>query len=353
MKKILCLTAICAAVLVGCTNNDETQELTAIDFTPIAHKSVRSIIEGNVYKTTDPSFGIYSYLVETGTWAANGASSAQWINNAEVSYDGTGKIWKSTPKAYWPLSGKLTFIAYSPKTANATYTLASGTPATGTLKVSSFTVANTTIANQVDLLYSKSLSADDITSADNVSYTYESGTGGNGVGIVFNHALTQIIVNAKVAGEYSGIDYKIKSLTLKSLKDDADLSVVTTFGASATEAAGWANYQTTDATQNIFSGTSSVLTTTGANIGSPVLVLPQAMTANTQKLELVYEMTNKNVTPNVTTTSPTKTVYLFKTSDFENLVMNKKITLNITISADEILYAPTVVDWETDSENLN
>lgn len=361
MKKILLMAAICAAVLVGCTNNDETPEQQELNFSPLSYKSTRAIISGTTYGTDDPTFGVFAYhsAATTNDWNTNGASAPLYIENAEISYNTTDKIWKSAIPAYWPLSGSLTFIAYSPKTVNATCPTA-----TKTLTVTDFQVAKTDYltegthaGTQADLLYSLPSAATGLT-ANTTTYTGVTG-GAQGVGIVFHHALSQVLVNVKVADNYANTEFKVKSIKLKGMGDKATFTVTPTFGTSYAETAAW-GATSTSIEQTIFPmGTSTdpsaVLNTTGAQIGDNILVMPQTLVASTienprQQLEIEYQMTKTDVTPNVTT-STTKTVDLY-TSTFTKFEINKKVTLNVALSATQIQYAPSVEDWSTESSDL-
>lgn len=353
MKKILLMTAICATALVGCTNNDETPEQQELNFSPLSYKSTRAIISGTTYGIDDPTFGVFAYHSASATndWNTNGASAPLYINNAEISYNSTSEIWKSATAAYWPLSGSLTFIAYSPKTVNATCATA-----TKILTVTDFQVAKTdyitigTHANtQADLLYSLPSAATGL-SANNTTYT-PGGTSAQGVPIVFRHALSQVLVNVNVADDYENTEFKVKSIKLKGMGDKATFTVTPTFGAAYAEAAAWGT-TSTSIEQTIFpignsTDPSEVLDEEGAQIGTNILVMPQTLLASTQRLEIEYQMTKTDV--NVTT-STTKTVDL-RTSTFTKFDINKRVTLYVSLSADEIQYAPSVADWSDQNPN--
>lgn len=342
MKKILLVTVICAAAMVGCTNNDETPEQQELNFSPLSYKSTRAIIDRQTYLPSDPTFGVFAYYSANNDWKVGGASAPLYINDATISYNTGGLIWKSATPAYWPLSGSLTFYAYSPKSVGAQVNQSSKV-----LTVTDFEVSKTsylTPASQADLLYSLPSAATGLT-ANSTTYTGVAG-GAQGVGIVFRHALSQVLVNVKVAGTYADTQFKVISIKLKGMGDKATFTLTPTFGSEAAyvETPNWgATSETIE--QVVFpTGLSSLLTTTGAQIGNNILVMPQTLVASTQKLEIEYQMTNTSVTPNVTT-STTKTVDL-RTATFTKFDINKKVTLNVSLSADAIHYAPSVIDWE-------
>ncbi len=345
MKKIFLITMICAAAMVGCTHDDETPELKEMNFSPLSYKSTRAIIDGQIYKSTDPNFGVFAYYSESNDWKAGGGLAPIYINNAEISYNDEDKIWKSATPAYWPLDGSLTFYAYSPKSVGAAVD-----PSTKVLTITDFEVSKTYtgVTGQADLLYSLPSTATELT-ANVTTYTGVDG-GAQGVGIIFRHALSQVLVKVRVADTYTNTEFKVKSIKLINMKDKATFTLTPVFSETEgeyTEISAW-GATATQIDQVVFpSGLSDLLTTTGAQIGDGILVMPQNLVTSTQQLVIEYQMTKTDITPNVTT-STTKTVDLRK-EDFTEFGINKKVTLNITISADEIFYAPSVVEWESES----
>lgn len=324
MKKSLFLAALAAIALASCTQNESIVERQEIGFSPLQYKAVNSkaIIEGNKYPSS-LSFGLYAYH-------SDGTSNKLYIDNATCSYSSTEKTFVSNPVAYWPLSGTLGMVAWSPKTIAATYTLDGN-------KLSIPFVAAGKETDPVDLMYSTPSTGLTKDSHNSVNYTGVDG-GGAGVGITFNHALSQIVVNAKVADTYTGAVYNITGLSLQSMDDNNTLNVT----ENANPAASWGTASVKTATFSIFSGTSDDLDTEEENVGSAVLVIPQALVANQQKLVVNYQMTYNGVT-----TSTSRDVYLNSgTSPLTALAMGKKYTLNLTISADKILYSPSIAeDW--------
>lgn len=327
MKKSLFLAALATIALASCTQNESIVERQEIGFSPLQYKAVNSkaIIEGNKYPST-LSFGLYAYH-------SDGTNNKLYIDNATCSYSSTEKTFVSDPVAYWPLSGTLGMVAWSPKTIDATYTL------DGKNLSIPFAAAGRE-ANPVDLMYSTPLTG---LTKDNQTVGYEAKEdnvvdGGNGVGITFKHALSQIVVTAKVADTYTGAVYNITGLSLQSMDDNNTLNVT----ENANPAASWGTASVKTATFSIFSDTSDDLDTEEENVGSAVLVIPQALVANQQKLVVNYQMTYNGVT-----TSTSRDVYLNSgTSPLTALAMGKKYTLNLTLYADRILYSPSIEeDW--------
>lgn len=336
MKKSLFLAVLATIALVSCTQNEDFSQPEKISFNPVNYKaqSTKAPINSTYYTSEDPSFGIFAFHTDKG-WNGDGTTINEYIPKSKVSWNETNSEWNTATDAYWPLSGSLTFIGYTPYNYgggdDGTPITASYAKATKTLTISNFSAAN-----QDDLMYTLPSDADDLTAANTVNYENGSAaTTYKGVPIKFRHALSQIVVNAKVADTYTGATFKINSISLQDMNDYATLTV--------TESASWGETSNDEAEFNILSSVTDALSTTAKEVGKPVLVIPQALNAQQQKLVISYSMTFNGVK---TTTS--KNVYLNSgTNDaLTELAMGKKYTLNLTIYADRILYSPSVAeDW--------
>ena len=368
MKKVFLFTAICAAAMVGCTNNDVTPEQQEINFSPLSYKSTKAIIDGQIYDLNAPSFGLFAYYTGNKDWAASDATRQSYFENLPVSADQVDKIWKSTPKKYWPIDGgKLTFIGYSPYTG-VTPTYNTNESGKGVLTISGFTVgvtlANLDLDNQVDLLYSKPYDAMNKTTND-VGYTYGAGDGETsaktGVNIKFRHALTQVIVKAKIKETYPEDTYSITKLELKNLKNNGNFTLTSTYAGTYAETSDVPDWdsQSGDFTQTLFNNTTTpkaIDTDPGTLVSFPaVLVLPQDLiktgTTGDNATDQIIEV--DLVQHHGTIDIPvTRTVYL-KNETLSSFDINKKIVITLTIGADEILYAPSVADWDSSTSSAD
>lgn len=344
MKKSLFLAALATIALVSCTQNESIVERQEIGFSPLQYKAVNSkaIIEGNKYPSTLP-FGLYAYH-------SDGRNNKLYIDNATCSYSSTEKTFVSDPIAYWPLSGTLGMVAWSPQEISATYELEDK-------QLSIPFVAAGKETAPVDLMYSTALTG---LTKDDQTVGYEAKEdnvvdGGNGVGITFNHALSQIVVTAKVADTYTGATFKINSISLQGMNDNATLTITE---SATTTVASWVETSNDEAEFNILSSVTGALSTTAASVGNAVLVIPQELREetnqqSTQQLKITYSMTvdpcgTPNDAADDVTTSTTKYVDLNSgTKDaLTALAMGKKYTLNLTLYADRILYSPSIEeDW--------
>ena len=356
MKKSMFIAAIAAMVLAGCTKDESFVEQQEIGFQPLAYKASQTkanVITGATYGTEDPEFGLFAYQLATGTFDANKASAQLYIDNKEVRYEDSN--WRTNPKSYWPLQGSLTFIAYSPYSINqdVDYNInvvndnaGNVASANSVLTISNFEAGTT---GQKDLMWSN-LSKDK--TANNTNYDADGNNTEtyNGVPILFNHALCRIKITAKTAEDYSGFaTYNLKQIQVVGLKDNATLTVTD-------DAAVWSdvsNDLTTfdfyaPATYKELSANSDTVTYMNAETaGNGLLAIPQSL--NGVQLLVTYTMTvdpNGQVDDDEVVTETTKVVTLFKDDVLETLEQNKVYTLNLSISANEILYSPDVNDWE-------
>lgn len=354
------LAAVAAMVLAGCTKDESIVEQQEIGFQPLAYKASQTkadnVITDAFYPTNGPSFGLFAYQldgVSQGTFDANKADAKLYINNKPVEY--TDGNWRTNPKSFWPLQGSLTFIAYSPNSVkdDVTHSIDVSTDnegnvasANSVLTISDFEAGTT---GQKDLMWSN-LSKDNIANSTNYDADGKNTTTYKGVPILFNHALCRIKITAKTKENYSGFaTYNLKQIQVVGLKDNATLTVTD-------DAPVWSDVSkdltTFDfyapATYKELSANSDTVTYMNAETaGNGLLAIPQSL--NSVQLLVTYTMTvdpNNLVDDDEVVTETTKTVTLFKRGELETLEQNKVYTLNLSISANEILYSPDVNDWE-------
>lgn len=363
MKKQLIIAACAALSLAACTKvNVETPETitvngiaananSAIGFEAVSHKSTKAAINDAIFPTTAGGFKVFASYLATGTWS-NTADGKLYIDGATTSYETSSDLWISDPKAYWPLTGTLTFSAVYPSTATVAYS-ASTTAHT-------MTVTNYEADGQTELLYSNPLDAKDQTSATaTTNYVPESGktdkTGdeNKGVNIVFNHALSQVLVYAKSG--VANVKYQVTGLDLKT-KDKATLTL--TEGSDNKYSVSWGTPSGTATSGNI-AFTENIPDVTSAdyvkvdNLGTSAgwLVMPQTLAAANadQVLEITYTM-YMQVGASTSTTwteagSVTKIIPLYLDGKLAAFEAGKKYVLDLIISPKEIKYAPSVAGW--------
>ncbi|MBQ5573469.1 MAG: fimbrillin family protein [Bacteroidaceae bacterium] len=359
MKKSMFIAAVAAMVLAGCTKDESIVEQQEIGFQPLAYKASQTkvnVITGATYGTDAPSFGLFAYQLADGkNFDANKADAKLYIDNKEVSY--TDENWRTNPKSFWPLQGSLTFIAYSPYSINqdvdVDYNInvvndnaGNVTSANSVLTISNF-VAGTT--DQKDLMWSTP-TKDKTANETNYDADGQNATTYNGVPILFNHALCRIKITAKTADDYSRFaTYNLKQIQVVGLKDNATLTVTGDDVAewSVAPSTPLADFDFYKDNQLLTKDSNPVIYKNAETAGDGLLAIPQSLDGVT--LKVTYTMTvdpNDQVADDEVVTETTKVVTLFKDDVLETLEQNKVYTLNLSISANEILYSPDVNDWE-------
>lgn len=362
MKKFFILAAAALVAIAACSKNEADtaayEQSRVINFNTVANKATKAPISGTVYSYNLPSFGVFaSYLEKNKTWAANKATATRYMDDVEVSFNDTKDIWAPASTYYWPLEGSLSFIAYSPKAA-ATAAFAE---ATGTLTLSAFTV-NTTVADQVDLLYS-SVNAD---RTMNESYYVDGGNsknsetaeGDKGVNIKFKHALAQVIFKAKTADEVfdAGMSFKIDTLVVNAASTADNMTVVNPADADAAATiTTWTNPKTnanfvvrSDDFPNatVATGAANFLGKTLSDpIGDALLMIPVTAFAGTDPTVTV-KYTLYRLSDALPMGSKEVTIHF---DDIDDTVgdwqAGKKYVYNLTIDLQKIYFNPSITDW--------
>ena len=356
MKKLFFIAAIAGAALVSCTKNElapsatEQHEITfASPVVGVQTKVLGAI--GTEYKTGE-SFEVWSVYntVDISAWGGT-----TYFSDVTAQYNRDADGWGLNPKYFWPANGKLSFVALSPAMTNTTtYTAANG-----------FTIQSWSQGSSegaiVDLMYSEPTfnqeradfandeNDDDDDDVANGEHKY------NGVDIKFKHALSYLVFNIKTKENYAPqTQFQLESITLSGIYTTG------TFTQKGTPAEGktwdpWAElttgekgtyiaYNENDATKRLpFNSTAvDVPETTGKEI----ILLPQALTADQQKITIKYDIRTDFMEEDEWITQ-TQTVDLTNTTVTE-WEMGKKYTYTITIGMDEILFDPAVSDWDAD-----
>lgn len=357
MKKLFFLAVAAVAVLAACTKNDADKTVyensRVINFNTVAMKATKAPISGTTYSYNLPAFGVFAYYLASGNWNTSAANSSavSYMNDVEVAFDDTKDIWAPSSTYYWPLEGKLTFIAYSPKSA-ATATFSNA----GVLTLTNFTVAST-VADQVDLLYS-AIAAD---KTQNESYYVDSANSKNsetaeedkGVNIQFKHALSQIIFKAKAADDVydNGLSFKVDAITVNAASTAASMTVTNPTTSDLASAITTWNTPGTNANFAVSStafpaAANTYLTKTLSDaIGDPLLMIPVTAFATTDPTVTV-SYTLYRISDNQDLGSKEVTIHF---DDIDDMVTNwqagKKYEYDLTIDLQKIYFTPSIVDW--------
>ena len=351
MKKFFFIAAIASAALVSCTKNEVAQvaDQHEISFaTPVVGtitKSVTGEIDGNTYPTAE-NFNVYAvwHLNAFEGWSTN---ATLYMNQVECTNDGTS--WKPTDaegKYYWPKEGYLTFAAYSPADLTATTI----EYAADGLTVTGFAPEADT-KDQFDFLYGeRTIGQEESTYADGADNAGEDGLFDDysGVDIKFQHALSQVEFWFK-SDVADVID--LKTVTIKNaqakgtFKENISGSPLS---YESTPAWDFSAYPTAKADYNIYTQTAlDHLSTTAVEKknGEKVdcIILPQSLAG--VDVEITYAIKKGDSSYLQQTTTIPLNVQKAGSNHIDTWVMGKKYIYTVTITLDEILFDPAVVDW--------
>lgn len=361
MKKYFILAVAALVALAACTKNnaDKTayEQAKVINFNTVANKATKAPISGTTYSWNAPAFGVFAWYLADGNWNTAGANSSavSYMSDVEVAFNDTKDIWVPSSNYYWPLEGKLTFIAYSPKTAaTATFTNA------GVLTLTNFTV-DTNVADQVDLLYSaiaanktqnESYYVDDEEGTDNDKNS-QTAQGDKGVIIQFKHALAQVIFKAKTADDVydAGLSFKVDAITVNAASTAASMTVTNpTTDQAAADITTWNTPGT-----NVDFAVSSTAFPAAANtyltktlsdpIGDALLMIPVTAFAGTDPTVTV-NYTLYRLSDNVDLGSKEVTIHFDNIDDVvASWQAGKKYEYDLTIDLQKIYFTPSIVNW--------
>lgn len=380
MKKWIIVAALATAILASCTKNEVRVDAPdqAISFTAaVGSAGTKTIIEDNVFPTGE-KFATFAYWLPEGqTWPADAASAKEYIpfgtdadSRTLVGYDPENKHWSTMTPYYWPATGTLTFFSfYHPDMDKVSFSKIDGL-----------------------VLEGRDIFSDqgkDILIADEITTDRNGSNGGfTGVPTVFRHALSQVVdfyikTEADYTHGHSEGNYAAGDISIRLDKISIDgvyvkASYKSGLEPSATNPGEWYEYQggqneplvnytwfegdknspfyISQAMTHVpddkiiaSEGTDSNTITRGA-----VLVLPQQFkndvyTANDDAAinvtyTLIYHFEDDSTVEDTKTVSTLLSV-IHKPQGYA-WQMNKKITYNLTIGLDQILWAPNVVSWD-------
>lgn len=343
MKKSLSIIALAALAFVGCSKitadapinktEDKGQE---INF-QVATYMGQTKAENTTTYPTNVSFGTYAWYNGTGTPTP---APAKFMDNQEISYQ-TG-VWKAKGQTYyWPKTGTIDFISYSPYAP---------TPWLTNVAANKLTASTTGVAADADYLYSNKALAQKQNTDPGAYYTA-------GVPTLFHHALCKVCVKIKVkktTNDNNDVEWVVKLNQGAQIKNYAtngtlELNLGTSGAWDLPENDVW---NATEFNQSLSCAAQTLpytLTTTATDILAETTVMPQSLTS--QALALTIEITTKNLNANTQITEKYDTTINLATqmgsSAPTHWQMNKKITYTVTVDPEgaQIYFDPAVADW--------
>lgn len=277
----------------------------------------------------ESSFRTYAFYTGDFDWNSSLEISdmVKYINGDEVSKKGSE--WSTAVDYCWPKSGKLSFASYSPVSAD----LAIGNTRENLLNKTGY------VNDGTDLLIAD-LAANKTQSNGKVS-------------VLFRHALSQLMFNFKAKTlSANGLDFEVtvNSAKVSSVCNTADLN-----WNSTNNKISWSNQKNAQVIN--VSSEETELTTEFATLGSNAIVLPQSLSNSNGNIELTVNFTivTKEGETELDTTTITETVSL-SINDITAWASGYCYIYNITInplSNDVITFAPSVVNWMTNSSQAS
>ena len=353
MKKFFIFAAAAIVALAACTKTEidsSTKKDRTINFTAVAGKATKAPIESTYYPTDIP-FGVYAYALTAGkTWADDSADGQLYMDNETVSYNTTvdaNGIYATATTYYWPLSGTLTFVGYSPKATTGTVAY---NKSSKVLSVTDFTV-NSSAASQQDLMWATTQSGcTDVSTADKSNYLSAQGDQASvnqGVEMLFHHALSQVKFNVKKAAGLDDYTITVNAISFHA-KNKGTLTVtadVASWGTSAAYLTEGAFDYSAGSNLSVVAPNNSA--TSFASFGVANMPVPQALTANDQTFTITYSLAKGQVDLGQKTTDPISLLGGDVTSWEPNTIYN----YNIVIDLKKIYFSPTIAAWETPEQN--
>lgn len=359
MKKYIIPAIAALLALAACSKQDTVQD-TAREIGFQVANYVQTKADASPVKFTNKDFGTYAWH-----HAEDGAVTA-FIKNEQVGQKGSE--WKTLNNTYyWPKSGSLDFISYSPFSADKA-------PA---VTETSIAWTGYTVAGD-DLMYAdKALDQ----TKNIIPGTYNAVSGANGVPTLFHHALAKLSFKVKATFlEYTADDNNkskttwevtLKSAKLSGIYNTGDLALALNTDKATWKTDGWkADASKTAKEVELVTKTGGVaLTTTpqDLNDGKSIFVLPQALAAKAQAITVSFHIKTNLPNGNVYEEDYNATLDLKDVSTLAAWGMNQNIIYTIRIKptavANEedpymddpsdviITFDPAQMDWETVDAN--
>lgn len=356
MKKYIILAAAALAALAACTKvNPVAGDIQKEISFEVANRLTKAT--GAVYD--NGAFGTYSWFT-AGSTAATSSQGVPFMVNETV--EKVGGVWKTSVNTfYWPKTGSIEFISYSP------FAGTNGTAGTvPAITKTSITYTGVT-AGGIDLMY-----ADKATCSSNVNEVTDSDTsdsGYSGVPTVFRHALAKLSFKIKAnfltytdetTNTTTTWEVKVTSAKISGFKTTGDCALalntngkewdkpVTTVGTDNFNV--WTNLSGASTEQELVDATtypSGVTLTTTAQDLNPAtgFVMPQVLTAGAQQLKLTVHIKTTLSNGNVIEEDYEPTIDIKDISTLKAWQMNENIVY--TINLKPVAY---VSEWNTPND---
>lgn len=356
MKKYIIIAFAALAASVACTKVETAEVQKEISF-EVANNIKTKAFTGSVYN--NGAFGTYAWFNNTD----------EFMVNEQV--DLSGGVWKTVDNTYyWPKTGSVSFISYSP--FEGTSNTAGTTPVVAKDKITYTGVT----AGTTDLMY-----ADKATCSNNVNEVEDGTNSYTGVPTIFRHALAKLSFKVMAnfvewddatTGSHTEWEITLNSFKIGGFNNKGDLELnlnadgkswdkpVTTDGGVNYNV--WTNASGATTDQELVASP-IVLTTTAVDLAAANgYVLPQILTAGVQTVDINAHIKTTLANGKVINEDFVKTVDISGISTLKAWQINENIVYTIkfkpTASALDpseahdddpndviIKFDPAVADW--------
>ena len=352
MKKYILIASATLLALAACSKVQEAASQKEINFQVANY--VQTKADASPVKFTNTDFAAYAWHhAEDGT-------VTPFIVNEKVGQKGSE--WKTLNNTYyWPKSGSLNFVSYSPY-------MAQGTP---TVSEKSIAFKAYTVSDQ-DLMYADKANGQ---TENKTPGTYNAVSGANGVPTLFHHALAKL--SFKVMAnflEYTNPDnpkdkttwaVTLQKVTLKGVYNTGDLTLDINADDATWKTDGWKpdTQKTAKDVELVTAANGLKLTTTAQDLydGKSFFVLPQTLAGKAQQITFKFHIETTLSNGNTLPEDYEKTLDLKDISKLTAWGMNQNIIYTIkikpTATANEkdpytddptdvlITFDPAEMDW--------
>lgn len=350
---------ISALLMVSCALDNPVEKQEIMTFQPVVNKAraSKAITQSIEYLTTE-SFCISAFYF---TNQGDVNPQTNYIESNVVSHNGT--VWNTPVDYYWPLSGYMGFVAYSPSTVDAVIT-------NDGVKIQNFGyVIDTPEKTRVDFMYFKA--------NEKISCAGHPST----VGVTFKHALTQVAFKVEPQAYYTTttsdgttnqVTITIDKILLRNIYYKGS------FTQNENPQSQWDVYDEEDkkiyqdeclinyTLLNSDAGHGTVLQYDGTtpksvpvkldqNTDLAALLIPQTLNENAA-LDVTYSVTQTTKKGNEVIVAPYTITFnnsiLIQGNPKQVLEVGKKLVYNIHIGLDAISLEATYGDWSGNEENV-
>ena len=342
MKKTVFIAALAIAALASCSKTVDEGIKSEVVFQVARYMGVTKAGTPADYKDNYQSvpFGAYAWYK-----GVSASDNTEFMINQPVAYDAANNRWAPQGTTYyWPKSGHIDFICYSPYTTDGT----NAPLPTITENSISYPAWNVSAHPDVDVMY-----ADKVDSLKNNTFTYNY----NGVPTLFHHALAKVSFQIKQSymsvtadtGDTTSWEITVNDIILSDVLTSGSLDLTLNPDGTWNKPDVW----TSNGGKEDVDLLSSPITLDGTNQGlvSDMMLLPQLLD-NGQKVTITvtiktYRDMNDGNGPQLVLTEtniPIEALLSGGTLDKIGVNQNVTYTFNITPS----LGTPTTVDTDGD-----